>query len=44
MPDELWTKLEQHDLYLTGKEALEFGLATEVGEFSAPPGTQIFKV
>jgi ATP-dependent Clp protease, protease subunit len=44
MPDELWKQLEEHDLYLTGEEAAEFGIATEIGEFAPPPGTQIWKV
>ena len=44
MPDDLWKQLENHDLYLTGKEAVEFGSATELGDFAPPVGTQIRKV
>ena len=44
MPDKLWEQLENHDLYLTGKEAVEFGLATELGDFAPPAGTQVYKV
>lgn len=44
MPDELWHKLEEHDLYVTGEEAVKFGIATKIGDFAPPPGTQIWKV
>ena len=44
MPDELWHQLENHDLYLTGEEAVKFGIATELGDFAPPPSTQIYKV
>jgi ATP-dependent Clp protease, protease subunit len=44
MPDELWKQLEFHDIYLTAEEAAKYGLATEIGEFSPPPGMQIYRV
>jgi ATP-dependent Clp protease protease subunit len=44
MPDELWTELQYHDLYLTGEEAVKFGLATELGDFAPPAGTNIYRV
>jgi ATP-dependent Clp protease, protease subunit len=44
MPDELWKELEHHDLYSTGEEAVKFGIATELGDFTPAPGTQIYKV
>ena len=33
----------RHDPFLTGEEAAKFGIATELGDFSPPPGTQISK-
>jgi ATP-dependent Clp protease protease subunit len=44
MPDKLWEAIEHHDLYLTGEEGVKFGLATELGDFTPPPGTLIYKV
>jgi len=44
LPEELWKQLENHDLYLTGEEAVNYGIATELGDFSPPAGTQIYKV
>ena len=44
MPDNLWRAYENQDLYITGEEAVEFGLASELGDFSPPAGTQIYKV
>jgi ATP-dependent protease ClpP protease subunit len=44
MPDELWKQLENYDLYLTGEDAVKFGVATELGDFAPPAGTQIYKV
>jgi ATP-dependent protease ClpP protease subunit len=35
---------EHHDLWLTGEEAVECGLATEVEEFAPPKGTIIYNV
>ena len=44
MPDELWQALEHHDVYLTGEEAVKYGIATELGEFAPPLGKQVYKV
>jgi ATP-dependent protease ClpP protease subunit len=44
MPNKLWKQLENHDLYLTGEEAVKFGVATDLGDFSPPLGTQIYKL
>lgn len=44
MPEELWQQEQHHDLHLTGGQALEFGIATELGEFAPPPGAQIYRV
>ena len=34
---------EHHDVYLTGEEAVKYGIATELGEFAPPLGTQVYK-
>ena len=41
---EKWMQIEQRELWLTPADALECGLATEIGEFAPPPGTPIGKV
>lgn len=44
LPDELWGQLQFHDIYLSGKEAVDFGIATELGEFEPPAGAQVFNL
>lgn len=39
-----WSDLDDHDFYFSGEEAVKMGLAHEIGEFSPPPGTQIYNV
>lgn len=41
LPPDLWTQLENHDVYLSGTEAVTYGLADEVAEFAPPPGTKV---
>jgi ATP-dependent Clp protease protease subunit len=43
-PPELWTSLVSDDIYISGEEAVKFGLAQEVGEFAPPAGTQVFNL
>lgn len=38
LPEELWVQFNYHDVYLTGTDAVEYGIADEIGEFSPPPG------
>lgn len=44
LPEELWDGLRFHDIYLSGQEAVDFGIATEIGEFEPPLGTQVFNL
>jgi ATP-dependent Clp protease protease subunit len=44
LPDELWGVHEVADLWLSADEAVRYGLATEIAEFSPPFGTQLFNV
>jgi ATP-dependent protease ClpP protease subunit len=41
LPEELWTQFRFHDVYLTGKDAVTYGMAEEIGEFSPPAGTKV---
>jgi ATP-dependent Clp protease, protease subunit len=43
-PDELWNSLALHDIYLSGEEAVGFGMADELGEFAPPPGIQVYNL
>jgi ATP-dependent protease ClpP protease subunit len=41
LPDELWTQFRFHDVYLTGVDAVTYGMASEIGEFSPPVGVKV---
>ncbi len=41
LPDAVWERMKDSDVFLSGAEAVEYGLADEIGEFSPPPGSQI---
>lgn len=43
-PENLWTQLEYHDLYLSAEEAVKYGIAEEVAEFAPPLGMKIFNI
>ena len=44
MPENKWTHFDHYDLYLSADEAVKFGIANEIGEFSPPPGTQLYNL
>jgi ATP-dependent Clp protease, protease subunit len=44
MPDDRWEVHQVADLWMNAGEAVKFGMATEIGEFAPPIGTQIFTV
>ena len=44
LPAELWESMKHHDLYLSGEEAVGYGLADEIGEFSPPAGVQVYNL
>jgi ATP-dependent Clp protease protease subunit len=44
MPDELWDVHRTADLWLSAEEAVKYGLATAIAEFSPPFGAQVFNV
>ncbi len=41
LPDELWTQFQYHDVYLTGTDAVSYGMADDIGEFSPPAGARV---
>jgi ATP-dependent protease ClpP protease subunit len=41
LPDDLWTQFRFHDVYLTGSDAVVYGMADEIGEFSPAPGEKV---
>jgi ATP-dependent Clp protease protease subunit len=43
-PPRLWSELKHHDLYLSGEEAVKFGIATGIAEFTPPAGVQVFNL
>lgn len=44
LPNDLWDVHKVTDLWLSAEEAVKYGLATEIGDFAPPKGTQIFYV
>jgi ATP-dependent protease ClpP protease subunit len=41
LPEDLWTQFRFHDVYLTGSDAVAYGMADEIGEFSPPAGVKV---
>ncbi|MEO6982206.1 MAG: ATP-dependent Clp protease proteolytic subunit [Edaphobacter sp.] len=41
LPDELWNQFLFHDVFLSGEDAIKYGMADEIAEFSPPPGVNI---
>jgi ATP-dependent Clp protease, protease subunit len=41
LPEELWTQFNYHDVFLSGEDAVKYGMAEEVGEFSPPIGRNV---
>src|ERR1035437_6055380 len=41
LPEELWIQFSYHDVYLTGTDAVTYGMADEIGEFSPPVGAKV---
>lgn len=39
LPQEIWNQLEHHDVYISGADAVKYGLADEIAEFAPPLGT-----
>ena len=41
LPEDLWTQFGYHDVFLSGEDAVKYGMAEEIGEFSPPPGVSV---
>lgn len=41
LPEELWTQFNHHDVFLSGADAVKYGMAEEIGEFSPPVGVKV---
>jgi ATP-dependent Clp protease protease subunit len=39
---EKWSNLDYYDFFFSGKEAVDMGLAHEIGEFTPPPRTSVY--
>ncbi len=44
MPEGRWAHYDHNDLWFSADEAVEFGIAEEVAEFTPPSGTQLFGI
>lgn len=44
LPAELWDTLKYQDIYFTGEQAVEYGVATEIGNFEPAPGVQVYNL
>jgi ATP-dependent Clp protease protease subunit len=44
LPDDLWDAMLHHDVYVSGEEAVAYGIADEVGDFSPPLGIQVYNL
>jgi ATP-dependent Clp protease protease subunit len=42
LPEEVWGRMATGDVYLSGYDAVAYGLADEIAEFSPPHGTRIY--
>lgn len=42
IPDEIWSLIQHNDVRFSAKEAIEFGIAQEIADFSPPPGTRLY--
>jgi ATP-dependent Clp protease, protease subunit len=44
LPPELLTALDFHDVYMSGEEAVQYGVADAIDEFAPPLGTQVYNI
>jgi len=44
LPAEKWEQHKYADVWLSAKEAIDYGFADRIGEFAPPPGTRLFNV
>lgn len=41
-PGQLWSDLDDYDFYFSGREAVDIGIADEIGEFAPPLGSPVY--
>lgn len=41
LPEELWIQFGYHDVFLSGEDAVKYGMADALGEFSPPVGVRV---
>jgi ATP-dependent Clp protease protease subunit len=44
LPDEKWRHFDNNDLYFSADEAVKYGIADEVADFSPPFGQKIYNI
>ncbi len=44
LPSELWDALGTQDVYVSGEEAIAYGIADGLGDFSPPAGSKVFNL
>lgn len=44
IPNDKWDSHKYSDIWFTSKEAVQVGIASEIGEFSPPAGSRIYNV
>jgi ATP-dependent Clp protease, protease subunit len=44
MPSERWAEFDHNDVWFSAEEAIQFGIADEISDFSPPLGGKIFVV
>jgi ATP-dependent Clp protease protease subunit len=42
LPERAWSRIREGDVFLSAAEAIDYGLADEIGDFAPPPGAQIY--
>jgi ATP-dependent Clp protease, protease subunit len=42
LPEEVWDGLAYHDINISGEDAIRYGIAQEIGEFSPPADSKVF--
>lgn len=44
LPDDLWDIFDRHDIYLSAAEAVQYGIAHEIGDFAPPADAKVFNI
>jgi ATP-dependent Clp protease protease subunit len=44
LPSDLWDAMQHHDVYVSGEEGLQFGIATGIGQFAPTLGSKVYNL